>query len=96
MLNHAFAMILANRVELNTDARNVSSQRAIERLGAGRDGVLRCHTIMRDGFVRDTVNYSFTMKDWPTTKISFERLLKERTSGVPSEAPHRVAVGHDK
>jgi hypothetical protein len=39
MLNHAFEMILANRVELNTDARNVRSQRAIERLGAVRDGV---------------------------------------------------------
>jgi hypothetical protein len=45
MLNHAFEMILANRVELNIDARNVRSQRAIERLGAVRDGVLRCHTI---------------------------------------------------
>jgi N-acetyltransferase len=82
MLNHAFEMILANRVELNTDARNVRSQRAIERLGAVRDGVLRCHTIMRDGFVRDTVNYSFTMKDWPATKILLESLLEERTSGV--------------
>jgi N-acetyltransferase len=82
MLNHAFEMILANRVELNTDARNVRSQRAIERLGAVRDGVLRCHTIMRDGFVRDTVNYSFTMKEWPATKILLERLLEERTSGV--------------
>jgi RimJ/RimL family protein N-acetyltransferase len=39
MLNHAFEMILANRVELNTDARSVRSQRAIERLGAVRDGV---------------------------------------------------------
>lgn len=82
MLNHAFEMIFANRVELNTDARNVRSQRAIERLGAVRDGVLRCHTIMRDGFVRDTVNYSFTMKEWPATKILLERLLEERTSGV--------------
>jgi len=82
MLNHAFDMIVANRVELNTDARNVRSQRAIERLGAVRDGVLRCHTIMRDGFVRDTVNYSFTMKEWPATKILLERLLEERTSGV--------------
>jgi RimJ/RimL family protein N-acetyltransferase len=81
MLNHAFEMIFANRVELNTDARNVRSQRAMERLGAVRDGVLRCHTIMRDGFVRDTMNYSFTMKDWPSTKILLEGLLEERTSG---------------
>jgi N-acetyltransferase len=81
MLNHAFEMILANRVELNTDARNVRSQRAIERLGAVRDGVLRCHTIMRDGFVRDTVTYSITMQDWPAIKILLERLLEKRTSG---------------
>ena len=82
MLNHAFEMILANRVESNTDARNVRSQRAIERLGAVRDGVLRCHTIMRNGFVRDTVNYSFTIKEWPATKILLEKLLEERTSGA--------------
>jgi N-acetyltransferase len=78
MLNHAFETISANRVELNTDARNLRSQRAIERLGATRDGVLRCHTIMRDGFVRDTVNYSFTMKDWPTTKVFIRKLLEDR------------------
>ena len=77
MLNHAFETIFANRVELNTDARNVRSQRAMERLGAVRDGVLRCHTIMRDGFVRDTVNYSFTMRDWPARKISIRGLLEE-------------------
>lgn len=75
MLHHAFEKILANRVELNTDARNIRSQRAIERLGAVRDGVLRAHTIMRDGFVRDTVNYSFTTSDWASTKISLQKLL---------------------
>jgi N-acetyltransferase len=78
MLNHAFETILANRVELNTDLRNVRSQRAMERIGAVRDGVLRCHTIMRDGFVRDTVNYSFTMRDWPATKISLQSMLEDR------------------
>jgi N-acetyltransferase len=95
MLNHAFETILANRVELNTDSRNVRSQRAIERLGAVRDGVLRCHTIMRDGFVRDTVNYSFTMKDWPATKFLLEKLLEDRSSGISSKA-HRVTDDHDK
>jgi RimJ/RimL family protein N-acetyltransferase len=76
MLNHAFESILANRVELNTDARNVRSQHAIERIGGVRDGVLRCHTIMRDGFVRDTVNYSFTIRDWPATKTALRKLLE--------------------
>ena len=78
MLNHAFETILANRVELNTDLRNVRSQRAMERIGGVREGVLRCHTIMRDGFVRDTVNYSFTMRDWPATKISLQKMLEDR------------------
>lgn len=73
MLNHAFESILANRVELNTDARNIRSQRAIERIGGVRDGVLRFHTIMRDGFVRDTVSYSFTVRDWPATKAPVEK-----------------------
>jgi RimJ/RimL family protein N-acetyltransferase len=82
MLNYAFESLLANRVELNTDQRNIRSQRAMERIGATRDGVLRCHTIMRDGFVRDTVNYSFTMRDWPATKVSLRKMLEERTSNV--------------
>ena len=82
LLNHAFETLLTNRVELNTDARNVRSQRAIERLGAVCDGVLRCHTIMRDGFVRDTMNYSFTMNDWPATKIRLRNLLEARMPGV--------------
>jgi RimJ/RimL family protein N-acetyltransferase len=55
LLNHAFEVLMANRVELNTDARNLRSQRAMERLDAVRDGVLRCHMVTRDGFVRDTV-----------------------------------------
>ena len=84
LLSHAFEKLHANRVELNTDARNLRSQRAMERLGAVRDGVLRCHTIMRDGFVRDTVNYSFTTKDWPTTKAFLQKLLAELP---PSSVP---------
>lgn len=87
MLNHAFETLLANRVELNTDARNVRSQRAMERLGAVRDGVLRCHTVMRDGFVRDTVNYSFTMNDWPATKIRLQNLIQTQTGG-PHQPNH--------
>ena len=78
MLHHAFETLMANRVELNTDARNVRSQRAMERLGAIRDGILRCHTVMRDGFVRDTMNYSFTMNDWPATKAVLLGMLEER------------------
>jgi RimJ/RimL family protein N-acetyltransferase len=87
MLNHAFETIRANRVELNTDARNVRSQQAMERLGAVRDGVLRCHTIMRDGFVRDTVTYSFTLDNWPATKILLTELLERRDPRPQSKSP---------
>jgi len=90
LLNHAFETLLANRVELNTDARNLRSQRAMQRLGAVRDGVLRCHTVMRDGFVRDTVNYSFTMRDWPATKIRLQRLLRNPTSSTDSKEKSRI------
>jgi RimJ/RimL family protein N-acetyltransferase len=81
LLNHAFETLLANRIELNTDARNLRSQRAMERLGAVRDGVLRSHTIMRDGFVRDTMNYSFTISDWPATKNRLRNLLETPLGG---------------
>jgi RimJ/RimL family protein N-acetyltransferase len=85
LLRHAFETLRTNRVELNTDARNLRSQRALERLGAVRDGVLRCHMVMRDGFVRDTANYSFTMRDWPASKARLLNLLQNRTSRVDSE-----------
>jgi RimJ/RimL family protein N-acetyltransferase len=75
LLSHAFETLHANRVELNTDSRNLRSQRAMERIGAVRDGVLRAHTIMRDGYVRDTVNYSFIASEWPGRKLGIETLL---------------------
>lgn len=58
MLGHAFTELNALRVQLKTDARNEQSQRAIEKLGAVREGVLRRHIILTDGHVRDTVMYS--------------------------------------
>ena len=79
LLTHAFEVIHANRVELNTDGRNLRSQRAMERLGAMRDGLLRAHIIMRDGYVRDTANYSFIATDWPDTKSKLEKLLPRHT-----------------
>ena len=58
LLRHAFEELGAVRVQLKTDLRNVRSQRAIERLGAVREGVLRKHMVLWDGFIRDTVYYS--------------------------------------
>jgi RimJ/RimL family protein N-acetyltransferase len=58
LLRHAFENLGAVRVQLKTDLRNARSQRAIERLGAVREGVLRKHMVQWDGFIRDTVYYS--------------------------------------
>lgn len=78
LLTHAFETLGARRVQLKTDARNVNSQRAIERLGALREGVLRSHMFVRDGFLRDTVMYSITDAEWPRVR---ERLRARLASG---------------
>ena|SRR5579872_6441680 len=68
MLRHAFEDLGAIRVELKTDSRNLQSQRGIEKLGAQREGVLRNHMIMPDGYLRDTVVYSIKVDEWPQVK----------------------------
>jgi RimJ/RimL family protein N-acetyltransferase len=67
-LTYAFDELGATRVALKTDGRNVRSQSAIERLGAVREGALRRHTRMPDGFMRDTVYYSILSDEWPAVK----------------------------
>lgn len=68
LLEHAFEQLGCTAVELRTDFYNQASQRAIEKLGARRDGVLRAHQKRRDGSVRDTVVYSITAAEWPDVK----------------------------
>lgn len=75
LLRHAFEVLGAHRVQLKTDARNLRSQIAIERIGARKEGVLRAHMIMWDGFVRDTVMYSIIAPEWPEVKGRLERML---------------------
>ncbi|HTV83843.1 MAG TPA: GNAT family protein [Dyella sp.] len=65
LLQHAFERLQCVAVELHTDGRNLDSQRAIERLGAHRDGVLRAHKRRPDGTLRDTVCYSIIASEWP-------------------------------
>lgn len=65
LMRHAFDTLGAKLVGWRTDNFNFASQRAIERLGARRDGVLRHHALRRDGTVRDTVMYSVTAGEWP-------------------------------
>ena len=74
-LRYAFDDLGATRVALKTDGRNLRSQAAIERLGATREGVLRRHTLMPDGFLRDTVYYSILADEWPGVRARLEDRL---------------------
>ena len=75
LLRHCFETLNLVRVQLKTDARNERSQRAIERLGAQKEGVLRSHRILSDGFIRDTVMYSILDAEWPNVKARLEMFL---------------------
>ncbi len=75
LLRHAFETLGCIRVQLKTDLRNVRSQRAIERLGAVKEGVLRKHMIIHNGFQRDTVMYSIIDTEWPVVKERLEGYL---------------------
>lgn len=68
LLTHAFETLDAGVVGWRTDHENHASRRAIERLGARRDGVLRHHAQRRDGTVRDTVMYSLLADEWPPVR----------------------------
>lgn len=75
LMSHAFDTLGAKLVGWRTDNFNFASQRAIERLGARRDGVLRHHALRRDGTVRDTVMYSLTAGEWPEVRAQLEYQL---------------------
>ena len=76
LLRHAFENLGCVRVQLKTDLRNVRSQRAIERLGAVKEGVLRKHMITRTGYVRDSVMYSIIDTEWQDVKHKLEGFLE--------------------
>ena len=68
LMTHAFESLGCHVVGWRTDNFNFESQRAIERLGAQRDGVIRGHALRRDGTIRDTVLYSMRAGEWPEAK----------------------------
>jgi N-acetyltransferase len=74
-LRYAFDELGAGRVALKTDGRNARSQAAIERLGGVREGVLRRHLRMPDGYIRDTVYYSILRDEWPPIRSRLEERL---------------------
>jgi RimJ/RimL family protein N-acetyltransferase len=75
LLRHAFETLGCIRVQLKTDLRNERSQRAIERIGAVREGVLRNHMILPDGRYRHSVFYSILDTEWPDVKNRLETML---------------------
>ncbi|WP_312833907.1 GNAT family protein [Comamonas sp.] len=77
LLTHAFETLDAAVVGWRTDNYNFASQRAIERLGAKKDGVIRHHAPRRDGTVRDTVLYSMLAGEWPEAKAQLLYLLDQ-------------------
>lgn len=78
MMGHAFDTLGCPVVGWRTDNFNFASQRAIERLGAHKDGVIRHHAMRRDGTVRDTVMYSMVRGEWPEAKAQLLYLLGRR------------------
>lgn len=79
MMGHAFDQLGCNVVGWRTDNYNFASQRAIERLGAKKDGVIRGHALRRDGTIRDTVMYSMRSDEWPEARAQLLYLLERHT-----------------
>lgn len=75
LLGYAFETMACQCVQIRTDALNLRSQAAIERLGAKRDGVLRGHQVMADGRLRDSVVYSILDREWPGVRQNLQYLL---------------------
>ena len=75
LMSHAFDTLGCHVVGWRTDNFNHASQRAIERLGAHKDGVIRGHGLRRDGSIRDTVMYSLRSGEWPEVRAQLLYLL---------------------
>jgi N-acetyltransferase len=80
LLTHAFETLHCRVVGLRTDNFNFASQRAIEALGAKKDGVLRRHAVRRDGTVRDSVMYSIVAEEWPDIKRHLQLRLERHAA----------------
>jgi len=80
LLTHAFETLGGKVVGLRTDNFNFRSQRAIEGLGAKKDGVIRHHAARRDGTVRDTVMYSILLAEWRDVKRHLELRLERHAA----------------
>jgi RimJ/RimL family protein N-acetyltransferase len=82
LLRHAFETVGCKVVGLRTDNFNVRSQRAIEALGAKKDGVIRHFGLRKDGSARDTVMYSILLHEWPDVRRHLELRLARHSASA--------------
>lgn len=75
LLQYCFEVLHLHRVQIKTDHKNMRSQKAIERIGAKKEGILRNHMVRKDGTIRNTVMYSVTNEDWPEVKNKLETMI---------------------
>ena len=98
MLRHAFETLGLARVEFKANAKNDQSRRAMERIGAKYEGLLRQHTALPNGTMRDTVYYSILRDEWSSVKAHLEEALKRTYEDVPEESAritvHRADTRH--
>jgi cytochrome b len=92
MLTHAFEAWQVQSVCLHTDARNERSRRAMERIGAQFEGILRAHRLATDGTPRDSARYSVTAPDWP----GVERRLQERLAAREEQSLFHPPLGRPR
>ena len=81
LLKYAFESLGAIRVQLKTDSRNLRSQKAIERIGGVKEGVLRNHMILPDGTIRHSVFYSILDSEWEGVRGRLEEMMREFEEG---------------
>lgn len=79
LLSHAFEDLHAIRLQLKTDSRNVRSQKAIERIGGVKEGTLRNHVILPDGYRRHSVYYSIIDSEWAQVKSNLQAKMQVQT-----------------
>ena len=77
LLSHAFETLGCIRVQFKSDARNHRSHKALERIGAVKEGILRKQMIAKDGQIRDSIYYSIIDSEWPSVKGKLEKKLKQ-------------------
>lgn len=77
LLTHCFEQLNIMRVELRTRETNIRSQKAIEKIGGVKEGVLRCHRKNDNGTFRNTIMYSIIQPEWPSTKMLLEVLISK-------------------